>query len=130
MEEKLVKILNEMAEYLSISQMKKLQEVLLKNMHESKEETGLTIKNPKLAGIYHWMTDDIRNVGYLYKATEFEGELISSEEGKVYWISGEEFLKKPLTPGMLQVWQMMHDANANECLQTLTADGDILSKIQ
>lgn len=130
MEEKLVKILNEMAEYLSISQMKKLQEVLLKNMHESKEETGLTIKNPKLAGIYHWMTDDIRNVGYLYKATEFEGELISSEEGKVYWISGEEFLKKPLAPGMLQVWQMMHDANANECLQTLTADGGIISKIQ
>ena len=35
MEEKLVKILNEMAEYLSISQMKKLQEVLLKNMNES-----------------------------------------------------------------------------------------------
>ena len=32
MEEKLVKILNEMAEYLNISQMKKLQEVLLKNM--------------------------------------------------------------------------------------------------
>ena len=35
MEEKLVNILNEMAEYLSISQMKKLQEVLLKNMNES-----------------------------------------------------------------------------------------------
>ena len=34
MEEKLVKILNEMAEYLNISQMKKLQEVLLKNMAE------------------------------------------------------------------------------------------------
>ena len=34
MEEKLVKILNEMAEYLNISQMKKLQEVLLKNMKE------------------------------------------------------------------------------------------------
>ena len=99
-------------------------------IREIREETGLTIKNPKLAGIYHWMTDDIRNVGYLYKATEFEGELISSEEGKVYWISGEEFLKKPLAPGMLQVWQMMHDANANECLQTLTADGGIISKIQ
>ena len=37
MEEKLVKILNEMAEYLSISQMKKLQEVLLKNMKEQDE---------------------------------------------------------------------------------------------
>ena len=32
MEEKLVNILNEMAEYLSIAQMKKLQEVLLKNL--------------------------------------------------------------------------------------------------
>ena len=35
MEEKLVTILNEMAEYLSIAQMKKLQEVLLKNLSES-----------------------------------------------------------------------------------------------
>lgn len=34
MEEKLVTILNEMAEYLSISQMKKLQEVLLKNLSD------------------------------------------------------------------------------------------------
>ena len=37
MEEKLVNILNEMAEYLSISQMKKLQEVLLKNMKEQED---------------------------------------------------------------------------------------------
>jgi integrase/recombinase XerD len=35
MEEKLVNILNEMAEFLNISQMKKLQEVLLKNLSES-----------------------------------------------------------------------------------------------
>ena len=35
MEEKLVNILNEMAEYLNISQMKKLQEVLLRNLAEN-----------------------------------------------------------------------------------------------
>lgn len=40
MEEKLVRILNEMAEYLSIAQMKKLQEVLLKNLSEA--ETAKT----------------------------------------------------------------------------------------
>lgn len=43
MEEKLVKIINEMAEYLNVSQMKKLQEVLLKNFSENepeKEEIG------------------------------------------------------------------------------------------
>ena len=33
-EEKLVNILNEMSEYLSVSQMKKLQEVLLRNLAE------------------------------------------------------------------------------------------------
>ena len=42
MEEKLVNILNEMAEYLSISQMKKLQEVLLKNMKEQEENISET----------------------------------------------------------------------------------------
>lgn len=38
MEEKLVKILNEMTEYLNISQMKKLQEVLLENLSENKAQ--------------------------------------------------------------------------------------------
>lgn len=38
MEEKLVNILNEMAEHLSIAQMKKLQEVLLKNLAENESE--------------------------------------------------------------------------------------------
>ena len=98
-------------------------------IREIREETGLTIRDPKLTGIYHWMTGDVRNVGFLYKTDRFEGELISSEEGNVYWIPGEEFLRKSLAPGMEQVWQMMHDDNAQECLQTLTAEG-FLSKIQ
>lgn len=44
MEEKLVCILNEMAEYLSIAQMKKLQEVLLKNLSDQ-AETSREISN-------------------------------------------------------------------------------------
>ena len=43
MEEKVVKIINEMAEYLNVSQMKKLQEVLLSTFAEqeaAKEEIG------------------------------------------------------------------------------------------
>lgn len=39
MEEKLVKILNEMADYLNISQMKKLQETLLKHLAENEART-------------------------------------------------------------------------------------------
>ena len=38
MEEKVVTIINEMAEYLSVSQMKKLQEVLLKTFSENQAQ--------------------------------------------------------------------------------------------
>ena len=38
MEEKLVKIINEMADYLNIAQMKKLQEVLIKNLSDARQE--------------------------------------------------------------------------------------------
>lgn len=38
MEEKIVTVLNEMSEYLSIAQMKKIQEVILKNFVENEVE--------------------------------------------------------------------------------------------
>lgn len=41
----------------------------------------------------------------------------------------EVFLKKALAPGMKQVWQMMHDNSANECLQLIMSDGEICFKI-
>ena len=44
-------------------------------IREIYEETGLTISNPKLTGIYHWMTGAVRNVGFLYKTDEYQGEL-------------------------------------------------------
>ena len=43
MEEKIVTVLNEMAEYLSISQMKKLQEVILRNFAENEVENQMII---------------------------------------------------------------------------------------
>lgn len=64
--------------------------------------TELTIRNPMLTGVYHWMTGDIRNVG----------------------------LNRPLGAGMLQVWELMHADHAGECLQTLMPDGTIVSAIQ
>ena len=38
MEEKIVKVLNEMTEYLSVSQMKKLQEVILRTFAENEAD--------------------------------------------------------------------------------------------
>ena len=43
MEEKIVLILNEMSEYLSIAQMKKLQEVVLKTFSENEADKQETV---------------------------------------------------------------------------------------
>ena len=54
------------------------------------EETGLTIENPEFRGLYHWHKDGVHHVITLYRSYTFCGELESSEEGRVYWISLEE----------------------------------------
>ena len=54
-------------------------------IREVREETGLNISQPTLCGIKDWYEDGARYVVLLYKATEFDGELISSEEGRVWW---------------------------------------------
>lgn len=51
MEEKLIAILNEMAEYLSVAQLKKLQEVLLKNLSEKSAQKA-AISNEEYLKIF------------------------------------------------------------------------------
>ena len=55
-------------------------------VREIDEETGLTIKNPRLCGLKDWMKDDgSRYIIFYYKADQFSGELKPSEEGEVFW---------------------------------------------
>lgn len=51
MEEKLVKIINEMAEYLNISQLKKLQEILVKNLSKD-EPSKENIENSEYMSLF------------------------------------------------------------------------------
>ena len=56
-------------------------------VREMKEETGLTIENPKICGFKDWIQEDgTRYVVLLYKTHKFTGELKSSDEGRVFWI--------------------------------------------
>lgn len=55
-------------------------------IREMKEETGLTIHNPKLCGIKQFPIEGGRYLVFLFKAEEFSGELRSSAEGKMEWI--------------------------------------------
>ena len=88
-------------------------------IREVREETGLTIENPLLCGVYHWIKSGVHHVIFLYKANRFSGTLRSSEEGNVYWIPLNEFKEKELATGMEYVLQMMESCQVNECYMHL-----------
>ena len=70
-------------------------------IREIKEETGLTIHNPKPCGFKDWILEDgTRYIVLLYKADKFEGELKSSEEGRVFW------LDRDMIPSAGLIWNM------------------------
>ena len=81
-------------------------------IREMKEETGLTIENPKLCGIKEWINEDgSRYLVFLFKTDRFSGELVSSDEGKVFWMEKDEVLKSHW------IWEM-------DKLMRIMADGD------
>ena len=55
-------------------------------IREMKEETGLDIKNPRLAGVKQFPIRDGRYVVLLFRTSEYSGTLLSSDEGRMEWV--------------------------------------------
>ena len=55
-------------------------------IREMKEESGLTILDPRLVGVKQFPLENGRYVVLLFKATQWSGNLISSDEGQMEWI--------------------------------------------
>lgn len=99
-------------------------------IREVYEETGLTIKSPVLKGIYHWYRDELHYVVLLYKAAEFEGKLISSHEGEVYWVPLEKYKTLSLAQGMDKVLQVMENDMFTECFMDVRPDGKAVEDLR
>ncbi|MGN0846546.1 MAG: NUDIX hydrolase [Kiritimatiellia bacterium] len=69
-------------------------------LREVKEETGLTLLNPKFRGLVTFVSDEW-GVEYmhLFTGTEFTGELIDCDEGELTWLPKEELLTKKMWAG-------------------------------
>lgn len=59
-------------------------------IREVKEETGLDIQNPVLCGIKQFPIEGGRYLIFLFKTTEFSGELVSSPEGEMVWVDRDQ----------------------------------------
>src|SRR5690606_11040035 len=66
---------------------------------EAKEESGLVVKNPKLAGILtfpgnHGFPESLR--AFVFKITEFSGEVVESSEGELKWVPIKDIFNENL----------------------------------
>ncbi len=83
-------------------------------IREMKEETGLTILSPKLCGVKQFPIDGGRYIVFLFRADNFNGEVISSDEGEMHWVSKENLSKVNLVDDFAELLQVMLDDNLNE----------------
>lgn len=84
-------------------------------IREIYEETGLTITNPKLVAVKDWPQDEGgRYIVFCYKATEFTGQLRSSDEGEVSWVKKDQLDQLDLAYDMLPLLEVMEDPGLSE----------------
>ena len=90
-------------------------------VREIREETGLTIENPKLCGIKEFRKeqDGKRFIVFLYAASRFSGELRASAEGDVFWYPLSELKRsKELADGFSEMLPVFASDEISEVFYT------------
>ncbi|MBP5669770.1 MAG: 8-oxo-dGTP diphosphatase [Lachnospiraceae bacterium] len=96
-------------------------------VREMKEETGLTILDPRLCGVKQFPMRDGdyakgRYLVFLFEATKFEGELASSEEGTMHWVNKADLNKVNLVEDFHDLMDVMMNKEYSE-FQYVVTDG-------
>ena len=91
-------------------------------VREMQEETGLTIHSPKLCGIKQFPIENGRYLVFLFRTESFSGEVRSSDEGELRWISRSELSDFHTVPDFEELLQVMLDDRLTEFLYVV--DGE------
>lgn len=83
-------------------------------IREMKEETGLTVLNPKLCGVKQFPIENGRYIVFLFQADQFTGEIISSQEGSMHWIEKEQLSSVNTVNDLDELLQVMLDDDLTE----------------
>ena len=92
-------------------------------VRETREETGLTVLDPRLCGIKQFPIDGGRYLVFLFIADRFTGELRSSEEGTMHWIKKEDLDSLNLVSDFHELLQVMLSEDLSE-FQYIVEDGE------
>jgi len=88
-------------------------------IREIKEETGLDIFRPRLVGLKQFPIERGRYVVLLFKATEFSGKVVSSEEGEMEWIDMENLSHINVVDDFIDLIKVFNDPDINEFQYTV-----------
>ncbi len=91
-------------------------------VREMKEENGLTVTDPKLAGIKQFPIKNGRYIVLLFKATKFSGTVTSSDEGDMEWIDIDDLSKVNVVEDFFDLWRVLNDPDINEFQYTVEGD--------
>lgn len=98
-------------------------------IREMKEETGLTVSNVKLCGIKQFPDGENRYIVFLFKTDTFEGELRSSEEGKMEWVELDQLDRYHTVSDLRELLDVMLRDDLNE-FQYIIRDGEWLVNLR
>ena len=89
------------------------ESITASTVREIREETGLTVSNLRMCGVVEWETIGERAYGspaeveanskyivFMFRTSTYTGELNSSAEGKMEWMTLDEMRKGSLAPHM------------------------------
>lgn len=91
-------------------------------VREMREETGLTVCNPKLCGVKQFPIKNGRYLVFLFCADEFEGEIISSDEGRMHWVDKNDLARVKLVADFEELLQVMTDDSLTEFQYVIEGD--------
>ncbi len=85
-------------------------------IREVKEETGLDISDIRLCGVKQFTMNDgsFRYIVLLYKTNSFSGELVSSSEGRVFWVDRDRLSEFTLADGFLSLLEVFDNETLTE----------------
>ena len=97
-------------------------------VREMKEETGLTIKAPRLCGVKQFPIEGGRYIVFLFETDQFEGELVDSDEGKMYWVKKSELLNVNLVDDFNELIEVMLNDTLTEFQYVVENDEWVIVK--
>ena len=96
------------------------ESITASTIREIREETGLTVSNLRMCGVVEWetigkradgspaeVTDDSKYIVFMFRTSDFTGELKSSAEGRMEWMTLDEMRQGGLAPFMEEYLRVM-----------------------